>query len=72
MCVTTSKIGIKVQNIRAQLVEIHLYCGRPGFDTQVEKIPGEREGYSSILAWGVAKNRTRLSDFQFHFQNIKY
>ena len=36
--------------------------------------PGEGKGtHSSILAWriqGVAKSRTQLSDFYFHFQDL--
>ena len=58
---------------------IHLQCRRPGFDSWVGKIPLRRERlleYSSILenslensmdciVPGVAKSRTRLSDFHF-------
>ena len=52
----------------AQLVNIHLQCGRPGFHPGVEKIPWRRERlphskYSGLD--GVAKSQTRLSDFHF-------
>ena len=58
----------------AQLVKNHLQCGRPGFDPWVGKIPppGEGKGYPLQHSGlensnGVAKSRTRLSDFHLHF-----
>ena len=57
----------------AQLVRICLQCGRPGFDPWFEKIPWRRQRLSIPVFWpgefhglyGVAKIRTRLSDFHF-------
>ena len=50
-------------------------CGRPGFNPWVEKIPWEGKGYPlqysglensmDCIVHGVAKSRTRLSDFSF-------
>ena len=57
----------------AQLVRICLQCGRPGFDPWFEKIPWRRQRLPIPVFWpgefhglyGVAKIRTRLSDFHF-------
>ena len=35
----------------AQLVKIHLQCGRPGFDPRVEKIPWRREKLPFPVFW---------------------
>ena len=55
---------------------IHLQCGRPGFYPWVGKIPLRGNSYPlhysglensvDYIAHGVAKSRTRLSDFHFH------
>ena len=53
---------------------ICLQCGTPGFDPWVGKIPWRRERLPTPVFWprefhelhGVAKSRTRLSDFHFH------
>ena len=57
---------------------IHLQCRRPGLDTWVGTIPWRRERLPTPGFWpeefhglyihGVAKSRTRLRDFHFHFQ----
>ena len=70
--------------VAQRLKPLCLQCGRPGFDPWVGKIPWRRKwqptpvflpGESHGGAWratvhGVAKSRTRLSDFTFtfHFQ----
>ena len=57
----------------AQLVRNCLKCGRPRFNPRIVKNPLEKgtATHSSILAWriprGVAKSRTQLSNFNFHF-----
>ena len=62
----------------AQLVRIHLQCGRPRFNPWVGKIPGEGKGYplqysglensTDSIVHGVAKSWTLLRDLHFHFQ----
>ena len=57
---------------------IRLQCGRPVFHPWVRKIPWRRESYplqysglENSMDWivhGIAKSRTRLSDFHFHCQ----
>ena len=63
----------------AQLVRIHLQCGRPGFNSWVGKIPWRREQaiHSSILAWRIpwivcpwGFKESELSDF--HFENCEH
>ena len=61
----------------AQLVKNDLQCGRPGFDLWAGKTPGEGNGYPlqysglensmDCIIHEVAKSRTRLSEFYFHF-----
>ena len=53
--------------------KICLQCGRPGFNPWVGKIPWRRKGcqlqyygLENFTVHGVAKGRTRLSDFHFH------
>ena len=56
---------------------IRLQCGRPVFDPWVRKIPWRRESYplqysglknsTDCTVHGIAKSRTRLSDFPFTF-----
>ena len=63
----------------AQLVKNPLQCGRPGLDPWVGKILWRRERLPTPVLWpgefldsvvhGVAKSRTRLSDFHFSWQN---
>ena len=52
------------------------FCGRPGFDPWVGKIPWRRERLPTPVFWprefyGVAKSRTRLSNFHFHVVNFR-
>ena len=59
---------------------IRLQCGRHGFDPWVGKIPWRRERLPIPVCWpgefhglyshGVAKSRTRPSDFHFHFHKV--
>ena len=56
----------------AQLVKIHLQCGRPGSDPWAGKIPWRREKLPTSVFWygefhGVEESRTSLSNFHFHF-----
>jgi len=54
---------------------IHLYCGRPGFDPWVGKIPWRRNSYPlqysglensmDCIVHGIAKSQTRLNNFHF-------
>ena len=78
---TGEGIGYPLQyscaSLVAQLVRIHLQCGKPGFSPCVGKIPWKRERLLTPAFWpgesmdykvhGVAKSQTRLSDFHFHF-----
>ena len=56
----------------AQLVKNPLQWGRPGSDPSAGKIPWRRERLPTSVFWygefhGVAKSRTSLSNFHFHF-----
>ena len=74
---TGERIGYPLQyswaSLVAELVKNCLQCRRPRFDPWVGKIPWRRERlqYSGLensmdcLVHGVAKSRTRLSDFHF-------
>ena len=74
---TGERIGYPLQyswaSLVAELVKNCLQCGRPRFDPWVGKIPWKRERlqYSGLensmdcIVHGVAKSRTRLSDFHF-------
>ena len=63
-------------SLMAQLVRIHLQCGRPGFDPWVGRYSGEGNGYllqysglensMNCIVRGVGKSRTLLSDVHFH------
>ena len=70
----------------SNVLRIHLQCRRPGFSLWIGKIPGEGNGYPlqysclenlhgqrSLVDYshGVAKSRTRLSDFTFTCQMEK-
>ena len=56
-------------------------CWRPGFNPWVGKIPWRRKGYplqysgvensTDCIVHGVTKNWTQLSDFPFHFSQLK-
>ena len=61
----------------AQLVRIHLQCGRPGFDPWVEKILWRRDRLPTPVFWpgensmdcivnGVSKSQTQMSNSHFN------
>ena len=68
--------GLGVCEMGLSWSRIRLQCGRPGFDPWVGKIPWRRErpptqcsgleNSMDHIVHGVAKSRTRLSDFHFH------
>ena len=65
--------------LRLSWKRIRLQCGRPGFNPWVGKIPWRRERLPTPVFWpgefhglyGVEESRTRLSDFHFHFVEVR-
>ena len=78
---------VKVASLMAQMVNLCLQCGRPGFDPWVRKIPGEGNGnplqYPCLenpmdgVAWyttvhGGRKESDMTERHHFHFLSLYY